>query len=379
MLTSLETHLGYSYWQQPMRNMLPPLTFVQTLESSLGGEIGIAVEASNASVAGDDSYHDNSGNKLILPPMDPYGPKTRWLDIFGRGVSGCDWTITPWSEYVIASPSSGTAGGNGTDTRVFISVDWSKAPTAPNSSTVNINITSSCSRWGSYAPPLVSLPVTNVAVPSGFIGFIESDKHIAIEAEHASRNTTVGGVAYQIFTGLGRTLSGVILVPALAPSQPIGYGPVLEYDIFTFTNTTKANVTLYLSTSLNQMGRTRPLRYAAAFDSELPKVVQPIANTTGLDGAALPAGWEAAVADGVWGLTSGNSTTTTHDLSVIGKHTLKIWALEPGIVVQKIVIDLGGVRRSYLGPPESFRAGFDEVGSYDGTNFAGISTESLSN
>lgn len=30
------------------------------------------------------------------------------------------------------------------------------------------------------------------------------------------------------------------------------------------------------------------------------------------------------------------------------------------------------MRYSYLGPPESFRAGVDKVGSYDGTNFAGI-------
>lgn len=209
-------------------------------------------------------------------------------------------------------------------------------------------------------------------MPSDFSGFVESDKHIAIEAEHTSRNTTVKDVTYHTLKGLGRTLSGVKLLPILAPSQALGEGPVLEYDIYTFTNTSKVNVTLYLSASLNQMGTSRPLKYAIAFDTESPKTMQPIPDTIGLDGAVLPVGWEAAVADSVWGLTSGNSTTTTHDLSKTGKHTLKIWVLEPGIVVQKIVIDFGGVKQSYLGPPESFRAGFDEVGGYDGTNFAGI-------
>lgn len=70
----------------------------------------------------------------------------------------------------------------------------------------------------------------------------------------------------------------------------------------------------------------------------------------------------------MWGLTSGNSTTTTHNVGV-GSHVLSIWAVEPGVVFQKIVMNLGGVRASYLGPPESFRVGTDVVGSYNGTSF----------
>ncbi|WP_415907882.1 hypothetical protein [Oleiharenicola sp. Vm1] len=36
-----------------------------------------------------------------------------------------------------------------------------------------------------------------------------------------------------------------------------------------------------------------------------------------------------------------------------GPHVLKVWRVTPAVVLQRIVLDTGGVRPSYLGPPES--------------------------
>jgi hypothetical protein len=36
-----------------------------------------------------------------------------------------------------------------------------------------------------------------------------------------------------------------------------------------------------------------------------------------------------------------------------GKHTLRIRVLDPGIVFEKIMLDFGGLKPSYLGAPES--------------------------
>ena len=59
------------------------------------------------------------------------------------------------------------------------------------------------------------------------------------------------------------------------------------------------------------------------------------------------AAWEKSVADNI------NETISEFVISNAGKHTLQFKLLDPGIILQKIIIDTGSVGKSYLGPPES--------------------------
>mgnify|MGYP007054919169 CR=1 FL=1 len=41
---------------------------------------------------------------------------------------------------------------------------------------------------------------------------------------------------------------------------------------------------------------------------------------------------------------------TTHFIDKPGKHTVKIYCAHPGMMLQKIVVDFGGLKKSYMGP-----------------------------
>ena len=330
-----------------MRQISPALHYVLNTERSLSGDMGVAVERSNASVPGDDKWHTNGGGSLTLPSTNPYSPK-RWIEIFSQGINSFDWKISA-QPYVKLSQSAGSMNTSGPDVRVYIDIDWSAAPTG--SFNTVLNISSSRDYGTQYSMPTVNLPLQNVRVPSTFTsGFVESNGELAFEAEHFTRLTPKGSLTYDVLPLYGRTLSSLTLNDPLSESLTSATAPQLEYDFYTFSNTTSSkglNVTLILSPTLNTTPK-RPLAYIAQLDDKPEQrrqyvIDQPQPN--------FPVNWGYAVANAAW------YNTTNWGATQPGKHTLKVWLVEPGVVLQKIVLDLGGVAQSYLGPPESFRVG----------------------
>ncbi len=50
-----------------------------------------------------------------------------------------------------------------------------------------------------------------------------------------------------------------------------------------------------------------------------------------------------------------NRTGTAHRIGRAATHVLKFWMVDPTVVLQNLVVDAGGLKPSYLGPPESLR------------------------
>jgi hypothetical protein len=185
--------------------------------------------------------------------------------------------------------------------------------------------------------------VNNPLAPSRdeIIGFVESNGYVAIEAEHYARAVGSGSIRWERIPDLGRTLSGMTTTPVTSPGQtPGGASPRLEYPVFLF-DSGAVELRAYVSPTLNFSANPHGLRYAVSIDDEAPQVVNSLPDTSN-------AGWEKSVAENI------RVTTSRHRVARSGQHVLKFWMVDPGVVVQKLVIDAGGVRPSYLGPPESY-------------------------
>jgi hypothetical protein len=105
------------------------------------------------------------------------------------------------------------------------------------------------------------------------------------------------------------------------------------------------DVDAILSPTLNFVP-DRGLRYAISFDDQPPQVITFVPQ--GYNTQNYPPDWMDSVTTGA------RPVHSSHTLTASGYHTLKFWMVDPGVVLEKLVVDLGGVKPSYLGPPESF-------------------------
>jgi hypothetical protein len=171
-------------------------------------------------------------------------------------------------------------------------------------------------------------------------GFMEANGYVSVEAEHYTRKTSAGPVHWEKISDYGRTLSSMKIFPVTAKSVvPPQNSPYLEYRMY-LSHSGTLEVETILAPTLNFVPG-RSLRYAVSFDDQTPQMVDALARHSSTD-------WETAVKDSV------REVKTSLTLAKPGYHTLKFWMVGPGVVLQKIVVDLGRVRASYLGPPESY-------------------------
>ena len=264
----------------------------------------------------------------------------QYIEVFNRGNTAFAYSIKSPVPWLSATPSSGQLDKQ---VRCLVAVDWTKAPRG----TTHVPLTVSGPN-GSKVTVEAIVENPNV-VATELKGFVESNGYVSMHAEHYARAIDAAPITWKLLTDIGRTSSGMTPFPPTAKSQtPGGNGPHLEYDLYLFTAGT-VQVWAYLSPRNNVL-HGEGIRHAVSLDDEPPQVV----NTDQATGALpMNRSWGRNTADNV------TRTATAHIVSRAGQHVLKFWMVDPTVILQQLVVDTGGLKPSYLGPPESFNNALD--------------------
>ncbi len=343
-----QTHIGYTYWQQPSRNTMPKIMEIEVPEPAA---MGVAVEGSTS------AWSETNGEP-VLPEFDVFNQPRRYIDVFNKGRAPFHFSATSSAPWIVLSQKQGTVEK---EQRLWVGVDWSRAPKGKTQGSVNfageagesvrVQVDAFNPKEPALGPP-ASLPASSwdnihAGKDAGGprAGFVEANGYVSIEAEHYTKKTDAGPVRWEKIEDYGRTLSGVTIFPVTAASvTPPQKAPCLEYRCHLFT-TGKVEVVSIIAPTLN-FAPSRGLRFAVCFDDETPQVVTAVPKGYFVDNGVRD--WEDSVKDNCRKIKS------THQIGAPGYHTLKIWMVDPCVVVEKIVVNTGGVEPSYLGPPESY-------------------------
>jgi hypothetical protein len=324
-----QAHLGYTGWADPPTNSLRAITLT-TIDTPAPASMGVAVEGSEAAWPG-------GKGDATLPACDPFNNQHWLIEVFNKGRVPFTYLATTDKPWILVSEGSGEVK---TERSFRVSVDWSKVKGKQEDGTVMISGT------GQTVPVRVTLSGPAEITPASLRGFVEGDGHVSMEAEHYTRKTDVGANRWVRVEAYGHTFSAMratssVDAPAAVPGKD---SPCLEYRMFLHRSGT-VEVTGIFGATLNFIPK-RAVRYGVSIDNAQAQIVTLvpedfIAQHDNLD-------WEKTVGD------NARHSRSAHNVVKPGYHTLKIWMVDHGVIIQKIVVDCGGVRPSYLGPPESF-------------------------
>lgn len=283
-------------------------------------------------------------NVPTLPCFNKYLPQSHFIDIFNKGKGTLKWKAETSQPWIVLDRKKGETRY---EDRLSVSIDWKQVP-AGEDILGNVKIQSADGRTES-----VFVSVFNPAAPSqeelkGM--YVEKNGYVSVDAAGFHRKREIGEIKFDVISGLGfegkvvrlgdpfaKTpyLDGLVLTSNyVAPARGNNF-PMLEYDFYSF-QTGPVDVYTYMM-PMFPLDNEHGSRYGVMVDDSpvyLPEAGASYYSTL----------WIQSV------LRNCRINKTTHFINKPGKHTVKIFCAHPGVMLQKIVIDFGGLKKSYMGP-----------------------------
>lgn len=313
-----------SYFKKPV---------LREVKLSPAPELGVMVE-NEGSLNGVSSYH-------LLPAFNGYFRCAYFIDIFNRGKGQLSWTAETDKEWILLSRTSGKTAD---EDRIMVSVDWNNVPVGDKiAGTVTI-------KDGSGVQENVLVSVFNPSSPTredlnGI--YVQHNGYVSIDAAGYHRKRENDAIRIIDIPNLGIENKAVQFGNPMMPKQNTRNGdvPCVEYDFYTFEQGSVDVYTYVLPTFVLSADRGYSGHEATNIETQYGVCIDdgPVMNpsTSSVEYAQI---WYESC------LKNCRVNKTTLHINEPGRHSIRILCGDAGTVLQKIVLDFGGLKRSYLGP-----------------------------
>lgn len=297
-------------------------------------------------VEGGGYFDDDGWWTPTLPSFHPeLGDHSYYLDVFTEAPIDEEWSATLNAPWIRLSHSSGrfSLADKSFERRIQVSVDWTKAP-AQGDGIVTV-------KCGAGKQPL---PVHVRVVPpvhDEAASFIDSQGVVSMYAAHADAVTG----PWRILEDVGHTRADLQADLDLRPvdvsdAEAFSQAPRVTYRFaigsqdhdYGFPNYVIDNIATVKIIALPTfpITKTDRLRIAVSLDSAPPKMLD-------FSIAYYGAKWRQNVLDNA-------AVVALHDIPLEpGSHTLTVTALDPGVTLDRVEIDLAGSSYAYAVIPET--------------------------
>jgi hypothetical protein len=286
------------------------------------------------SVEGSDTI---SLDKLVLPVF-INGLKQRYfIDVYLSDSVAVTWDASTSEKWIRLSQQKGILfpQRERNQVRLWVSVDWNKAPgQAEFAGSIHIN-----GEGKRYVVKVNGLrPEGNKNRSSK--DFLENNGYVSIYVSHYTEMKNRTGLPWQRAEGLGHTGASMMTAISLSQKVRLDTGVIkntasyLAYDLYTFTSAIP-NILIYALPTL-PLNKDYSLRCGVSIDGGPLQIVDFTSNSI-----ARTEEWKQNVL--------GNTAIRKIEGSLLapGKHTLRIFAIDPGVILDRFVIDVGGMKTGY--------------------------------
>ena len=309
---------------------LPKLRDVELAPTA---SLGVMAEG-EAVLKGLQSFHS-------LPCFNTYLRQSYYVDVFNKGATPLKWKTSVTNDWILVSKKSGETA---TEERIEVSIDWAKVPAGERIlGTLDI-----MSDRGEKETVYISVfNPTSPSLAEMDTLFVENNGYVAMDAASFHRKVENDDIKMIVIPNLGFENTAVQLGNPMAKAQRTAgrNTPRLEYDFYTFEQGSVDVYTYVLPTFPISKDRGYAGHEATNVETKYGVCIDegPVMNpsTSSFEYAQI---WYESV------LKNCRINKTTLHVDKPGKHTVKIICGDAGTVLQKVVLDFGGMKRSYMGP-----------------------------